>query len=158
MTAYQELLAAAETTDFAPKGRNEKKEVYLARLMKAIYKADKAAWDALSLDAQKWYTEAARRYNARLSIEDCPGYQEPEGQDNAGLTHAVRKVVLLHPDSSKQEILQLLVAEGWDFRHLQSNKTVDVVRSVTIATIKAAKAVGRWNDRPAVVEPEAVQV
>jgi hypothetical protein len=150
MTVYQELVAAAETTDFAPKSRSESKELYLARLTKAVYKADKTVWESLTEPAQRWYIESARRINARLPVESCPGYDEAVEAhlvpDNNGLTEAVRTAVLLNPDSSRDEILRQLSEQGWDPKHLHSNQTVTVVRSVTLATIKIAKKIGRWKE------------
>lgn len=155
VTVYEELVAAAETTDFAPKSAGESKSAYLTRLMRAIYKLERADWFRLSQPARQWYEESARRFNARQPVEECPGYddakemKEPAPLENGGLTDAVRKAVLMHPDFAKDEILKVLEADGWDIKQLRSNQTVVVVRSVTLKTIKLAKEIGRWNETPA---------
>lgn len=67
-----EILKAA---DVQPK-RNEDRQVFLQRVVRAVADLDDKAWEGLSSDAQDWYNEAADQMNAKKTITEMPGFED----------------------------------------------------------------------------------
>lgn len=64
----QELL---EATGLKAK-KNEDRQVYLVRLMRAVAKLEDSVWEGLSTEAQEWNNGAAENHKAGAAVDDFP--------------------------------------------------------------------------------------
>jgi hypothetical protein len=58
--------------------KNEDRQKYLSRLMRAVSKLPDPEWEALSKEAQDWNNGAAEAHKAGDELEDFPDYEEVE--------------------------------------------------------------------------------
>jgi len=68
----QELLKATGTKT----KRNENRQAYLTRVMKAVAVLDDDVWEGLATEAQEWNNGAAEAHKAGDAIADFPDYEE----------------------------------------------------------------------------------
>lgn len=71
-----------EATSLSSK-KNEDRQKYLARLMKAASKLDDDEWADLSTEAQKWNNDAATDFKSGNAIEDFPDLETEEETDQS---------------------------------------------------------------------------
>lgn len=75
-SVYEELLAAAQTQNFSPRGPEEPVEDYLGRLIRVVHLVPDPVWEKLSEAAQTWYNAAAKLSNGGGVVGNCPGYED----------------------------------------------------------------------------------
>lgn len=78
----KELTAAAKLKS----RKNEERQDFLVRLMKAVSRLDDAPWNELSSEAQDWTNEAAKSFNEDKAIAEfspAPGEAEEEVPEEA---------------------------------------------------------------------------
>lgn len=60
-------------------GKDEQRQPYLTRLLKACYDLEDSKWGKLSVDTQEWVNGAIDSFNARNPLEDFKQEEEEEG-------------------------------------------------------------------------------
>lgn len=152
----KELLGATKLK--AKKG--EDRQVYLKRLMKAVYALKDPEWEALSTEAQDWQNGAAEQNKAGATIPDFPDLEvvdetdeeeapppKPEKkapakaaspQRKASACHTIKTLVVKNPKISVAD----LEAQLKDLDLKVSNVTIATLRSDMRDTLRVMNEVG----------------
>jgi hypothetical protein len=133
--------------------KNEDRQKYLERLMRAVSKLPDPDWEGLSKAAQDWNNGAAEAHKGGSELEDFPDYEEVEEEladdeeeaapaekpakkkeeaptksyapRKVSACHTIKKLVAKKPDISVSDLSEKLKGEGFK------------VSDVTIATLRS---------------------
>jgi hypothetical protein len=135
--------------------KNEDRQKYLERLMRAVSKLPDPDWEGLSKAAQDWNNGAAEAHKGGSELEDFPDYEEVDDEIDeeqaeeetkpiekaakkkeeapaksyaprkVSACHTIKKLVAKKPDISVSDLSEKLKGEGFK------------VSDVTIATLRS---------------------